>query len=94
LDQAIDLSVSDRKDSIQDAQERRPQVYLKNIHLKVNLDVGLLDCVESSLVQGPYYYYHYLHDDFDDAGWGCAYRSLQVYSFLFFFLPSCSILDN
>ena len=29
-------------------------------------------------VQGKYTYFHYLQDCFDDAGWGCAYRSLQT----------------
>ena len=31
-----------------------------------------------SLVAGPYMYYHYMQDKFDDKGWGCAYRSLQT----------------
>ncbi|KAL3618088.1 hypothetical protein CASFOL_038409 [Castilleja foliolosa] len=31
-----------------------------------------------SLIQGSYEYYHYLHDGYDDSGWGCAYRSLQT----------------
>lgn len=29
-------------------------------------------------VQGDYEYYHYTQDKMDDAGWGCAYRSLQT----------------
>ena len=29
-------------------------------------------------VVGDYIYFHYLHDGFGDAGWGCAYRSLQT----------------
>lgn len=29
-------------------------------------------------VQGSYTYFHYGHDGTDDAGWGCAYRSLQT----------------
>ena len=29
-------------------------------------------------VRGPYRYYHYMQDNFDDKGWGCAYRSLQT----------------
>lgn len=29
-------------------------------------------------VAGDYIYYHYLHDNFKDDGWGCAYRSLQT----------------
>ncbi|KIH61516.1 peptidase family C78 [Ancylostoma duodenale] len=28
-------------------------------------------------VKGDYNYYHYMQDGIDDAGWGCAYRSLQ-----------------
>ena len=30
------------------------------------------------LVSGKYDYYHYMQDNFDDKGWGCAYRSLQT----------------
>jgi len=30
------------------------------------------------LVKGTYCYFHYMQDRFDDAGWGCAYRSLQT----------------
>ncbi|CAL7945048.1 unnamed protein product [Xylocopa violacea] len=29
-------------------------------------------------VQGLYSYHHYMQDNFDDNGWGCAYRSLQT----------------
>ncbi|KAJ1270678.1 hypothetical protein BS78_06G070200 [Paspalum vaginatum] len=32
----------------------------------------------TSLIDGSYEYYHYLHDGIDDNGWGCAYRSLQT----------------
>lgn len=31
-----------------------------------------------SIVQGLYAYHHYMQDNFDDNGWGCAYRSLQT----------------
>jgi len=31
-----------------------------------------------ALVQGQYTYSHYMQDNFDDDGWGCAYRSLQT----------------
>lgn len=31
-----------------------------------------------SIVKGRYTYHHYMQDDFDDKGWGCAYRSLQT----------------
>nr|XP_012137095.1 PREDICTED: ufm1-specific protease 2 isoform X1 [Megachile rotundata] len=30
------------------------------------------------IVQGLYAYHHYMQDNFDDNGWGCAYRSLQT----------------
>lgn len=29
-------------------------------------------------VYGLYAYHHYMQDNFDDNGWGCAYRSLQT----------------
>lgn len=29
-------------------------------------------------VSGHYEYKHYMQDDFNDDGWGCAYRSLQT----------------
>uniref|UniRef100_A0A182Q957 Probable Ufm1-specific protease 2 n=1 Tax=Anopheles farauti TaxID=69004 RepID=A0A182Q957_9DIPT len=32
----------------------------------------------TALVDGVYTYHHYMQDDFDDKGWGCAYRSLQT----------------
>ncbi|KAH7681528.1 Peptidase C78 ubiquitin fold modifier-specific peptidase 1/ 2 protein [Dioscorea alata] len=32
----------------------------------------------TSLIDGSYEYYHYLHGGIDDNGWGCAYRSLQT----------------
>ncbi|CAI4229452.1 unnamed protein product [Auanema sp. JU1783] len=31
-----------------------------------------------SVLSGPYNYHHYMQDNFDDSGWGCAYRSLQT----------------
>ena len=30
------------------------------------------------MIRGDYHYYHYNQDNFNDAGWGCAYRSLQT----------------
>lgn len=44
--------------------------------------MSLLDIINSNwkvqIVQGLYIYYHYMQDNFDDNGWGCAYRSLQT----------------
>jgi Ufm1-specific protease 2 len=31
-----------------------------------------------SFVKGDYYYLHYLLDNINDNGWGCAYRSFQT----------------
>jgi len=49
---------------------------------------GRLRCVDQGLgykatgtlhmIQGAYEYYHYMQDNIDDSGWGCAYRSLQT----------------
>lgn len=33
---------------------------------------------EMCIVRGKYSYYHYMQQNFDDNGWGCAYRSLQT----------------
>jgi len=33
---------------------------------------------EEAVVQGKYTYHHYMQDNIDDNGWGCAYRSLQT----------------
>ncbi|DBA76348.1 TPA: hypothetical protein ACH3X1_010059 [Trebouxia sp. C0004] len=30
------------------------------------------------MIEGSYDYHHYMQDKTDDAGWGCAYRSLQT----------------
>ena len=44
----------------------------------INTHIGLnLTGSEVALVQGRYAYHHYMQDNFDDNGWGCAYRSLQ-----------------
>ncbi|XP_013134733.1 PREDICTED: ufm1-specific protease 2 isoform X1 [Papilio polytes] len=34
--------------------------------------------VTVALVRGRYTYHHYMHDNFNDDGWGCAYRSMQT----------------
>eukprot|EP00921_Rhytidocystis_pertsovi_P025203 GHVQ01040680.1.p1 GENE.GHVQ01040680.1~~GHVQ01040680.1.p1 ORF type:complete len:196 (+),score=25.26 GHVQ01040680.1:125-712(+) len=31
-----------------------------------------------SLVQGDYEYYHYKQDGYEDSGWGCCYRGIQM----------------
>ena len=54
--------------------------HLLNPHLKISkiLDPPSDSHVIRAMVRGDYYYYHYNQDNFNDAGWGCAYRSLQT----------------
>lgn len=49
------------------------QLQLINTHIGLNLKGS-----DAALVQGRYAYHHYMQDNFDDNGWGCAYRSLQT----------------
>ncbi|EDW70602.1 probable Ufm1-specific protease 2 [Drosophila virilis] len=49
---------------------------LLNTHLGVRPS-GVTDGKEY-LVNGNYHYYHYLQQQVQDKGWGCAYRSLQT----------------
>lgn len=52
-----------------------------NSSVLVNTHLGLKQTVKEGrqyLVQGTYGYHHYMQDNFDDNGWGCAYRSLQT----------------
>ncbi|KAM3139298.1 hypothetical protein pb186bvf_008518 [Paramecium bursaria] len=37
-----------------------------------------IDNSQRFLCKGDYYYFHYMQDNFDDNGWGCAYRSFQT----------------
>lgn len=50
---------------------------LKNVHLLLEQDQGTATGGSKFLAQGSYLYYHY-QQDFNDNGWGCAYRSLQT----------------
>lgn len=49
-------------------------IYLTNPH------TGLVGgvCGTVAVVDGTYSYHHYMQDNFNDDGWGCAYRSLQT----------------
>ncbi|XP_067885519.1 ufm1-specific protease 2 isoform X2 [Heterodontus francisci] len=51
--------------------------YLKNIHKYIPLP-NTEEFKEIHVVHGSYTYHHYLQDDINDSGWGCAYRSLQT----------------
>ncbi|KAJ7363357.1 Ufm1-specific protease 2 [Desmophyllum pertusum] len=54
--------------------ERQQGIYLTNPH------AGLVGgvCGTVAVVDGTYAYHHYMQDNFNDDGWGCAYRSLQT----------------
>jgi len=53
-----------------------------NVHLFLKPEFS--ETSKTSYVKGIYEYHHYNQDDFDDDGWGCAYRSLQcLYSWFF-----------
>lgn len=54
--------------------ERQQGIYLTNPH------AGLVGgvCGTVAVVDGTYGYHHYMQDNFNDDGWGCAYRSLQT----------------
>eukprot|EP01041_Mallomonas_annulata_P006409 gene6409-12960_t len=49
---------------------------LNNVH--IGLPSSTVSGGQQWLVQGDYTYYHYLQDQINDKGWGCAYRSLQT----------------
>ncbi|XP_059481039.1 ufm1-specific protease 2 [Neocloeon triangulifer] len=54
---------------------------MKENSLLINPHVGLspgIKDAEVAVVYGRYAYHHYMQDNFDDNGWGCAYRSLQT----------------
>jgi hypothetical protein len=40
--------------------------------------LNLVQNGKQSIVKGLYIYYHYMQDNFNDNGWGCAYRSFQT----------------
>ncbi|KAH8303623.1 hypothetical protein KR018_008785 [Drosophila ironensis] len=56
--------------------EEVPWTPLLNTHIGVRPS-GVSDGKEY-LVNGNYHYYHYLQQQVQDKGWGCAYRSLQT----------------
>lgn len=51
--------------------------YLVNPHEAMPIQASKSD-VTVALVRGRYAYHHYMQDNFNDDGWGCAYRSMQT----------------
>ena len=68
--------------------------HLLNPHLSISniLEPKNDSHIIRGLIRGNYYYYHYNQDNFSDAGWGCAYRSLQT--LLSWFLLNTSVGKN
>ena len=68
--------------------------HLLNPHLKISKisEPPTNTHILRGMIRGDYYYYHYNQDNFNDAGWGCAYRSLQ--SVISWFILNTSVGKN
>ena len=51
----------------------------------MNIHLHMPSLENSHMVDGKYLYYHYNQQQFNDKGWGCAYRSLQTLCSFFIF---------
>ena len=51
---------------------------LADVHIGDGLPPSKVVGGVQHVVKGSYLYYHYMQQHFNDKGWGCAYRSLQV----------------
>ena len=52
-------------------------IHLKSPHLTLKTPISSSHIIRAC-IKGDYLYYHYNQDNINDAGWGCAYRSLQT----------------
>lgn len=59
-----------------DSEQIWPLTRLVNVHCNIKKDIPQYS--KQFTVKGDYEYYHYLQDNINDKGWGCAYRSLQT----------------
>jgi hypothetical protein len=59
-------------------REVRHAGVLRDVHVGPDLPGSRVPGGTQHLVRGPYQYFHYLQHRFNDKGWGCAYRSMQV----------------
>lgn len=50
---------------------------LTNVHSGI-LDKSGIKGGSRNIIKGTYTYHHYMQNNFNDSGWGCAYRSLQT----------------
>ena len=58
-------------------EEKPTYTHLKSPHLSLEPSKDSANSLKA-FIKGNYYYYHYNQDNINDAGWGCAYRSLQT----------------
>ena len=89
-----DFSPIFNEKEVEDATKQNKYEHLLNPHLNIS---NILESPSNShiirgLIRGDYHYYHYNQDNFNDAGWGCAYRSLQT--LLSWFLLNTSVGKN
>ena len=69
------------KDNSEDNKNKGDKYqHLINPHLNIsNINVPPSNNhILRGMIRGDYHYYHYNQDNINDAGWGCAYRSLQT----------------
>ena len=69
------------KDNSEDNKNKGDKYqHLINPHLNIsNINVPPSNThILRGMIRGDYHYYHYNQDNINDAGWGCAYRSLQT----------------
>ena len=58
-------------------EEKQYSIHLKSPHLTLTTPISSSHIIRAC-IKGDYLYYHYNQDNINDAGWGCAYRSLQT----------------
>ncbi|KAF2072674.1 hypothetical protein CYY_006008 [Polysphondylium violaceum] len=68
--------VNNKPNTTNNSKKQTSTQHLINVHK--NLDLESKTDGSVYLVDGNYEYYHYLQDNMDDNGWGCAYRSMQT----------------
>ena len=58
-------------------EKNQYSIHLKSPHLTLKTPISSSHIIRAC-IKGDYLYYHYNQDNINDAGWGCAYRSLQT----------------
>ncbi|EGC36727.1 hypothetical protein DICPUDRAFT_150734 [Dictyostelium purpureum] len=76
LKSSLSINLQQQQQSLSKPSKKQQHNHIKDVHLNLSLDCKTEGNV--FLVDGSYDYYHYLQDNIDDNGWGCAYRSMQT----------------